>query len=317
MAKSTPKRLGALPGSVALFDTYSVVFRAFHALPEMLTSAGEPTSALYGACALVLKILREQRPSAFAFALDAPKRTFRHERFPEYKAQREAVPNPLRDQLRRLPSLLASFGAPRWSAEGFEADDVLATLTARLRRQGKPVLIVSGDRDLLQLVDDEVRVWFVGARGRDATLFDRAGVQERFGVEPQRLPTWTALVGDTADNIEGIPSVGPRTATRLVERYGTASEILQALEEITPPRVRENLRAHAERFSMGEELTRLRGDVPLPEGTPLALPLDAAAGDQVREVFRELEFQSLLPRLEVLLRDGVERNARGALLENG
>jgi DNA polymerase I len=306
MPRAGPKKSSATAGAIALFDTYSIVFRAFHALPGMLTSGQEPTAALYGACSLVLKILREHRPSAFAFALDAPKRTFRHERFTGYKAHRQAAPDPLRFQLQRLPWLLSAFEVPCWCAEGFEADDVLATLADRLSRAGTPVLIVSGDRDMLQLVNEHVRVWFVGARGKDATLFDRAAVNARFGLEPDRLPAWVALVGDPSDNLVGAPGIGPRTATQLIEKYGSVQGILTALDEVRPDKVRESLREHAERLLMNEELARLRRDAPLGDG-PLAAPLTGTAVDRLKAAFQALEFKSLLLRLEALANAPVTR----------
>lgn len=290
-----------LPGGVVLFDTYSIVFRAFHALPSMSTLGREPTGALYGASALLLKILREHRPSAFAFAVDAPKRTFRHERYAGYKAQRESAPSELVVQLQRLPALLAAFEVPAWCAPGYEADDVLATLTTRLSGEspGPSVLIVSGDRDMLQLVSDSVRVWFIGARGKDATLFDVAAVRERFGVDPERLPAWTALVGDNSDNLVGAPGIGPRTASQLVSEHGSVAGVLGRVSEIRGAKVRESLVAHSERLLLNEELARLRRDVPLEPG-PAAAPLTRSAVQRLEGLFDELEFRSLIPRLRAL-----------------
>jgi DNA polymerase-1 len=282
-----------------LFDTYSIVFRAYHALPSLSTLGREPTSALYGACSLILKVLREHRPRRFAFAVDAPRPTFRHERYAEYKAQRPRAPTELVRQLERLPVLLRAFEAPVWCAPGYEADDVLATLTARLGAEGESVLVVSGDRDLLQLADQRVSIWFIGARGKDARLFDLAAVEERFGVRPQHLPAWTALVGDNSDNLEGAPGVGPRTATQLVATHGSIAQILEHLSEVEPAKAREGIRENAERLQMNEELARLRRDVELEPG-PLAAPLTGAAVARLSALFDELEFKSLIPRLGAL-----------------
>lgn len=287
------------PGSVVLFDTYSIVFRAFHALPTLNTQGNEPTSALYGACALILKVLREHRPASIAFAVDAPKATFRHEQYSEYKAHRHSAPTDLGLQLRRLPSVLEAFEVPVWCAPGYEADDVLATLAARLRAENQPVLIVSGDRDLLQVVDEQTAIWFVGARGKDARLFDLAAVEERFGVPPQRLPSWTALVGDASDNLEGAPGVGPRTATQLVGQYATVEGILANLDGIASARVRESLRENAPRLRLNEELARLRRDVPLEPGA-LAAPLTESSRARLSSTFEALEFKSLISRLAAL-----------------
>jgi DNA polymerase I len=301
MVRSRAAVHSAPPGGVVLFDTYSILFRAFHALPPMTTSTHEPTSALYGASALFIKLLREQRPEALSFAVDTPKRTFRHERYAEYKAQRERAPSELALQLQRLPMLLAAFGVPVWSLPGYEADDVLATLATRLTEtRGCEILIVSGDRDLLQLIEPSVRVWFVGARGKPATLYDLSAVRERFGVEPRQLPAWTALVGDTSDNLVGAPGIGPRTASQLVAAHGNVEGILAQLPYMRPSKVRTSLSEHAERLLLNEELARLRRDVPLATHTPLATPLTSVAVQRLEELFKELEFRSLIPRLKRL-----------------
>lgn len=299
MPRSKTPREKAPAWDAALFDTYSLFFRAFHALPRMNTSRGEPTSALYGFSALVLKILREQRPKALSFALDAPARTFRAEKYPEYKAGRAKLPSELGVQLGRLPELLSAFGVPALCAPGFEADDVLATVALRLNAAGARVLIVSGDRDLLKLASESVNVWFVGARGKDATLFDGAAVTARFGVPPERLITWFALVGDNSDHLIGVPGIGPTTATKLVLEYGSVDGLLQNLPNIEPPRTREAIAGAAERLRMNEELATLRLDVPLAEQVLTGAITEAGYG-RLAELFAALEFKSLLPRVEAL-----------------
>ena len=287
-----------------LLDTYSLVFRAFHALPEMNTSRGEATSALYGFSVLLLKLLKEQRPSGLAFALDAPKRTFRHEQYAYYKGTRDRAPPPLVEQLRRLPTLLQALSVPLMCVPGYEADDVLATLATQLSARDERVLIVTGDRDLLQLVSDRVRVWFVGARGQKPVCFDPDKVVERFGVTPERLPSFAALVGDVSDNLPGVRGVGPATAAKLVREFGTVDEILAHVENVEPERLRHALQENAAQVRLNEQLTRLRRDVPLPEG-PLAGTPQAAAFAQLNQIFVELEFRSLVPRLSALAPDAL------------
>lgn len=287
------------PAPVVLFDTYSLVFRAHHALPPMNTSTGAPTSALYGFSAVVLKVLKEQRARALAFAVDAPKRTFRHEAYAEYKGSREAAPSVLVEQLGRLPALLGAFEVPVVCVPGFEADDVLATLATGLCERGDGVLIVTGDRDMLQLVTANCRVYFVGARGQQPTLFDREQVLSRFGVEPMQMPSRAALVGDSSDNLPGVPGIGPQTAAKLVQQFGDVKALLARVDEVEPERIREALRAHAAQIALNEDLSRLRRDVELPAGA-LASELSAASFEQLGRAFAELEFKSLLPRLEAL-----------------
>jgi DNA polymerase-1 len=282
-----------------LVDTSSVFFRAYHALPPMETSGGVPTGALYGTSALLLKLLREEQPSALAFALDAPVATFRHAAFESYKATRQPLPDPLRAQLARLPTLLEAIGVPAHRAPGFEADDVLSTLAARLRDANDGVRIVTGDRDLFQLADDRVDVLFIGRRGEKPVVYDAAKVEERFGVPPRRYPTYVALVGDKSDNLPGVRGVGPRSAASLVLRFGSAAELAARAAEIESRPLREAVVAGAERIRMNESLAVLRTDAPLADG-PLASAVSKSAVPRLRALFEELEFKSLIPRLQAL-----------------
>jgi DNA polymerase-1 len=282
-----------------LVDTYSVVFRAFHALPRLSTSTGIPSSALYGFSSLLLKVLRERRPSGLAFAVDAPRRTFRAERYPDYKAGRPSTPSELGEQLRRLPRLLEAFEVPIFCVPSFEADDVLATLARRIGTEGRDVLVVSGDRDLLQTIGERTRVLFLGRRGQDAELYDAARVLERFGVPPERLPAFVALVGDPSDNLQGVAGIGQRTAAKLVNEFGTMATLIASVERVTPARLRDGIRDAAERLVLNEDLARLRDDVPL-EGTSLSGPFTRSAVVRLRTAFEELEYKSLLARLDKL-----------------
>jgi len=285
---------------VLLVDTHSLFVRAFFALPEMTTSAGVPTSALYGFSVLLLKLLKEERPMGVAFALDAGQPTFRHARSATYKAQRAPLATPLRAQLDILPRLLQAVGAPCFVAPGFEADDVLATLAAELSAAGTRARVVSGDHDLFQVVDQRVDVLFVGARAQPPKLYDLAAVTARYGLRPDQLPTLAALVGDATDNLPKVAGVGERTAQALVARFGDAVSLLAHLDEVTPLRVRTALGAAAAQLRETEELARLRRDVPLPEG-PRHAPIDREHLLQTRALFEELEFKSLAKRVERLL----------------
>ena len=284
---------------VVLFDTYSVVFRAFHALPPLSTSTGVPSSALYGFSSLVLKVLREQGPSELAFAVDGPSRTFRAERYPEYKAGRPRTPSALSQELERLPRLLEAFEVPVFCTPGFEADDVLATLARRIAGTGRQVLVVSGDRDLLQTAGERTRILFLGRRAQPAELYDAARVEARFGVSPAKLPVFTALVGDPSDHLVGVAGVGPRTAAELVARFGSIGELLAHLDDVSPAKLRETLRQASERLLMNETLARLHDDVPLSTSV-LSAPLTESSRGRLAAEFEALEYKSLLLRLERL-----------------
>lgn len=281
-----------------LLDTFSLFFRAFFALPPMSTERGEATGALYGFSALLLKLLREHPGAELCFALDSG-RTFRHREFEPYKSQRAPAPTPLVEQLRRLGSLLEACGAPALSSPGFEADDVLATVAASLRRESRPALVVSGDRDLLQLAHGSVQVHFVGRRGKDAVTYDEAAVAQRFGLPPQRLPSLTALLGDVSDNLPGVPGIGPATAQKLLQGRADVEELLTAASTLRPERIGRLLLAHAEQIRRTEALARLRSDAPLPPPPHVATPTQDQL-QRLRAVFEALEFKSLLPRLDKL-----------------
>jgi DNA polymerase-1 len=280
-----------------LLDTFSLFFRAFFALPAMSTQKGEATSALYGFSALLLKLLREHPGAELCFALDTGRPTFRHREFQPYKAQRAPVPTPLVEQLRRLDGLLERLGAPVLGAPGFEADDVLATVAASLRAQGRASLVVSGDRDLLQLAHGSVQVHFVGRRGKDAVTYDEAAVVARFGVPPSRLPSFSALVGDVSDNLPGVPGIGPGTAKKLLAARADVAELLSDAASLQPARIGQLLLEHEAQIRRTEALARLRTDAPLPQPPHLAAPTFAHL-QQLRELFEALEFKSLLPRLD-------------------
>jgi DNA polymerase-1 len=289
--------------SVLLIDTFSAFFRAHYALPAMSTRAGEPTSALYGLSVLMLKLLREHPGAALAFAIDTPVPSFRQTAYRDYKANRNAAPAPLTEQLRRLPHLLEAFGVPVLGAPGFEADDVLATLAERARKgSGVPALVVSGDRDLLQLARGSVRVHFIGARGMAAVTYDDALVEERFGIPSNRLPTYVALVGDPSDNLPSVPGIGAKTARRLCAAFDGARDLFARLSEVTPERLRAVLARHEAQILLCEELARLRVDVPLPGNEPRWKVPSRESLENLRAEFEALEFKSLVPRLESLAR---------------
>lgn len=262
----------------------------------MTTSGGVPTSAVYGWSTLVLKLLREEEPKGIAFARDAPAATFRHAEFDEYKAQRPAIPSPLASQFAWLDRLLDAFALPSFTVPGFEADDVLATLAHALASEQETVRIVTGDRDLFQTAGPRVDILFVGRRAQKPIIYDAAAVEKRFGVRPDRLPSWMALVGDTSDNLQGVPGIGPRTATKLLERYADVSDLLEHLAEVTPESLRAAIGEAAARVRRNERLARLEAAVPLPPGPRFGLPSPAAI-ERVRALFVELEFKSLLGRL--------------------
>jgi DNA polymerase-1 len=290
-------------GPILLLDAFSLLYRAFFALPPMSTSAGVSTAGLYGFSVLLLKLLREQSPLGGAVAMDAPRATFRHELYAGYKASRPAAPTPLTEQLRRFPELLEAFGFPVFVAPGFEADDVLATLARELSARGHAPLVVSGDLDSLQCAGGSTRVHVVG-RGVEGRTYDEAAVVARFDVTPRELPDWKALAGDPTDEIPGVPGIGAKRASTLVRKFGGVAGLLGRLDEVTPPSVRAALVQHADKLPLWRDLALLRATVPLSDA-PRWAPFDEAARTRVRALFEELEFRSLVPRLDALALDHI------------
>jgi DNA polymerase-1 len=279
-----------------LLDSHSLLFRAHYALPPMNTADGTPTSALYGFSVLLIKLLRENQPAGVAFAADTGAARARVERYPAYKAGRPPMPDGLAGQLRRFFEIPVALGMPVHRAPPeLEADDVLASAAAR----SGDALVVSGDRDLLQLAGDGVDVLFVGQRARDHIRYDRAAVIERYGVEPERLPTITALVGDSSDNLPGLGGVGVKTAARWVREHRDIAGIVAAADRLKPARLQDAVREAAESLALSEELATLRRDLELDE--PLVAPLTAAGLERLAKLFEGLEVKSLIPRLEALV----------------
>lgn len=284
------------PATLLLIDGNALVHRAFHALPEDLkTKAGEIINATYGFASMMMKAIEEVKPTYVAVTFDLPTPTFRHLDFKDYKAHRPAMPDHLRPQFGRIRQLVRAFNIPVYEHDGFEADDVLGTLAKQAEAGGVDTIILTGDMDTLQLVTPHVRVMTARRGMADLAMFDEAGVQARFGVAPERVPDWKALTGDTSDNIPGVPGIGEKTATKLLQSYGSLEGVLDHTAEL-PARQRQLLTEYAEQARKSKWLATIVRDVPVSLDLALAHTLDF---DQavVRELFRELEFHSLVDRL--------------------
>ncbi|HEX7104130.1 MAG TPA: 5'-3' exonuclease H3TH domain-containing protein, partial [Nitrolancea sp.] len=225
--------------SIMLVDGYGLAFRAFHALPETLsTASGELTNAVFGFTSMLLDALREHQPDCVIVSFDVG-RTFRHDSFDAYKAQRAPMPDTMRGQMDRIFQMLEVLNIPIYTKEGFEADDVIGTLSRRAAGMGMHVYIVTGDSDLLQLVDGDVKIVLPGRqRFGEYRVYDRAAVIDRYKFEPERIPEYKALVGDTSDNIPGVPGVGAKTATNLIQTYPSIESMLEHIDDISPTRAR-------------------------------------------------------------------------------
>ena len=274
-----------------LVDGSSYLYRAFHALPPLTNSRDEPVGAVLGVVNMLLKLLKEYDPEHVAVVFDAKGKTFRDELFAEYKANRPAMPDELAAQIEPLHELVAALGLPVLCVSGVEADDVIGTLARNAGNQGMPTLVSTGDKDMAQLVNDHVTL----VNTMTGTVLDAGGVQEKYGVPPARIVDWLALVGDTSDNIPGVPKCGPKTATRWLAEYGDLDTLKAHAGEIAG-KVGETLRANLDRLELSRELATIRCDLELELG-PKELLRRPPDTERLRELYTRLEFNSLLRKL--------------------
>jgi DNA polymerase-1 len=284
---------------LALLDGHSLAYRAFYALPsDLATPSGQVTNAVFGFTSMVIKLLGDENPDAVAVAWDTPAKTFRSDRFPEYKAQREAAPDLFRSQLPLMREVADVLGFPQFEAPGFEADDVIATIAAAAAASGWEVLIVTGDRDAFQLIEGPVRVYYTRRGISDVVIADSAYVLDRYGVTPAQYADFAALRGDSSDNLPGVPGVGEKTATKLIAGYGNLEGIYDHLEEQTP-KLKENLESARNQVFLNRELTQLLTDVDVATEVE-AMRMQPWDLTEVRKVFDGLAFQALWGRLQEL-----------------
>jgi len=276
-----------------LIDGSSYIYRAFYAVKDLSTSGGLPTNAVYGFLGMLRRVLKEKSPTYLAVALDAPGPTFRHQLSPEYKATRQQMPEPLARQLPYIKRLIALHGIPLLEVNGVEADDIIGTMTAWAAGQGRQVIIVSGDKDLLQLVGSRVCLWDTM---KDAVVGPQE-VEQRYGVPPPQLVEVMGLAGDSSDNIPGVPGIGPKTAERLIREFGSIENLLANLAKVSSARERSKLETYAAQARLSRKLVTLNCRVPL-EPAWETLRIGTADRDALAALFRELEFRRFFQELE-------------------
>ena len=283
-----------------LIDGHSLAYRAFYALPpDLATSAGQMTNAVYGFTSMLIKVLEELKPQTIIVAFDKGRPEFRTDRFADYKAHRKPMPDELREQMDIIHAVLDALDIPYLEEEGYEADDVLATLTSILPEDCE-VFIVTGDRDALQLVDERVKV-IANRKGiSDIVIYDPQGVKEKYGVEPGQIVDYLALKGDTSDNIPGVPGIGEKTAAALISEFGSLDNVYEHLEDIKGGKAKKALEENRESALMSRELASMRHDVPLQGEDPSRWEMRPWDKESVQRVFDSLEFRKLYERLEGL-----------------
>src|ERR1700684_1999995 len=246
-----------------LLDGNSLAYRAFYALPaeNFKTQGGMTTNAVYGFTAMLINLLRDESPTHVAAAFDVSRQTFRSERYPEYKANRSSTPDEFRGQIDVTKEVLAALGITVLAEPGFEADDVIATLATQAHKEGYRVLVVTGDRDALQLVNDDVTVLYPRKGVSELTRFTPGAVEEKYGLTPEQYPDFAALRGDPSDNLPGIPGVGEKTATKWITEYGSLENLVNRVDEVKG-KAGDALREHLGSVLNNRELTTLLRDLP-------------------------------------------------------
>jgi DNA polymerase-1 len=277
---------------LVLIDGSSYLYRAFHALPPLTNAQGEPTGALHGVLTMIQKLLREEQPQHVAVVFDAPGKTFRDELFSEYKAHRPPMPDELRSQVQPILDAVEAMGLPMLRVAGVEADDVIGTLCRQAAAAGLSVLVSTGDKDLAQLVNDNVTL----INTMNNSRMDRDGVKAKFDVFPEQIIDYLALVGDTSDNIPGVPKVGAKTAAKWLNRYDTADGIVASADEIKG-KVGDSLRENVEQLRLSQELATIREDLELDTGITDLSP-GAADTKRLRDLYGHFELRSLLGQLD-------------------
>jgi len=278
-----------------VLDGPGYLYRAYHAMPYLSTSRGVPCHAVFGMSTMLWKLLREENPEYFAVAWDPPGPTFREERFAAYKEQRPGMPDDLRIQIAYVKTLFEALRLPLLEVPGFEADDVLGTLVERARGLPVEVVLVTADKDMLQLVGPKVRVLSELARTGQRVVFDEAAVKEKWGVAPEQIPDLLALMGDSIDNIPGVPGVGEKTAVKLITQFGSVERLYENLHLVTG-KLRETLAQNRQKALLSRELATVSTRVPIaPELDPLRR--QEPDWERLRRLWTELEFSSLLRQL--------------------
>ena len=282
-----------------LLDGFGLVYRGYFALPPLTTARGELVNGVFGFCSIVLRGFADLKPDYVAVAFDLSGPTFRHEQYADYKATRTRMPDDLRDQFPKVREVVKALRIPVYELQGFEADDVIGTLTREADKLDLETTIVSVDLDMLQLVTDKTRLMTTRSGVENTVIYDPARIRERFGLRPDQMIDYKSLKGDPTDNIPGVPGVGEKTAAKLIAEYGDLDSLFARIEDVRPEKLREKLREHRDQIYQGQDLSRIVRDL------PVELDLEAARlGDYDRDtvirLFREYEFRSLIERLPAM-----------------
>lgn len=278
---------------LVLVDGNAILHRAFHALPPLTTKRGEPINAVYGLVSMLLRVIQDLKPTHIIVCFDRPEPTFRHKAFKAYQAQRPHMADELSSQFEKAKRVIDAMGIPAYEKAGFEADDVIGTIVNKVRDE---VVIVTGDKDQLQLVTDKVKVYMPIIGLANAKLMGEEEVREKMGVPPSLVDDYKALVGDPSDNYPGVPGIGPKTAINLLEQFGTLDNIYKNLDKI-PPKTADKLKQGRANSKMSKKLATIVRDVPLEFNLEEAAKWDIDS-QKVLNLFSEFGFKTLTERVK-------------------
>jgi len=280
-----------------LLDGYGLVYRGYYALPPLTTSHGDLVNGVFGFASIVLRGIADLQPDYLAVSFDLPGPTFRHDDYAEYKATRQRMPDDLRDQFPKVREVVKALRIPVYEMQGFEADDVIGTITRQLEsNENLETTIVTVDLDMLQLVGPRTRLMTTRSGVENTVIYDVARIDERFGLRPDQMVDYKSLKGDPTDNIPGVPGVGEKTAAKLIRDFGDLESLFARLDEVTPEKLRDKLREYREQIEMGRHLSRIVTDLPI-EFDLESARLSDYDRDTVIRLFREYEFRTLIERL--------------------
>lgn len=284
-----------------ILDSNALLHRAFHALPPLTTKSGQETGAVYGFLLTFLKALKDTGANYAVACFDTKAKTFRHEKFEDYKAQRPATPPGIVSQISVMKEVLRALGIPVFAMEGFEADDLIATICqeALTQKNDLEIFVVSGDLDNLQLVNDKVKVYTLGKGIKDTVIYDAQKVKERFGVDPLQMNDFKALTGDASDNVPGVPGIGKTTAADLIQRFGSIKNLYDEISTDTAvlkPKIKELLKANKNLAFLSLELVQTKKDIDMDFKIE-----DCEFGNfdktAVENIFKKLQFNSLIEKI--------------------
>ncbi|GAE30126.1 DNA polymerase I [Halalkalibacter hemicellulosilyticusJCM 9152] len=288
---------------LVLIDGNSIAYRAFFALPLLNNQKGVYTNAVYGFAMMLMKIIEEEQPTHMLVAFDAGKTTFRHKTYKEYKGGRQKTPPELSEQFPLVRELLDAYKISRYEAEQYEADDIIGTLAKQAGEKKWEVKVYSGDKDLLQLVDDNVTVVLTKKGITNVEAYDLGMIEEKYGIKPEQIIDMKGLMGDSSDNIPGVPGIGEKTALKLLKQYGTVENVLHSIDEISGKKMKERLEENREQALMSKELATIFLEVPIEEALD-QYEFGKFDTNEVVHLLKELEFTSLLEKLDVEVEQG-------------